>query len=112
MVSLTEEVTVLQRREGAEGGSLMNIWGRLFGQKAGACGVCLRNSKEAKVAGAERMDCGVSGGREVPRSQLSKSLDATVRFQLSLGVRRGRWGSRAEEGCGQSWFCQDPSGCV
>lgn len=36
MVSLTEEVTVLQRLEGAEGGSLMNIWGRLFQAEGGS----------------------------------------------------------------------------
>lgn len=38
MVSLTKEVTFLQRLEGAEGGSLMNIWGDCSGQKAGALG--------------------------------------------------------------------------
>lgn len=36
MVSLPEEVTFLQRLEGAEGGSLMNIWGRLFRAEGGS----------------------------------------------------------------------------
>lgn len=86
--------------------------GGLFRAEGGSFGVCLRNSKAANVVGAECMECGVSGGRKVPRSQLSESPECHCEISALALNEEEPVGVGAEEGCGKSWCYQGPSGSV
>lgn len=92
-MGLTEEATFAQRLEGGEGGSLMNICVRLFREEHGSlCG--LLGEQQGGQCGWSGV-CGVWSElrSEVPRSQLSKSLECHCQTSVLTLGEEGTGGS-------------------